>query len=145
MKIKIELVSGDTLLVNFRKVKTNEEVRWEELTDQEKDEVLLVTRHFNEFYSKIRDDVKDMPIVNLRSQYGNYDPERYANDVANILTTRDKAIDLIYELVEYNPTLICDGLSNFEDEVKFCEENCNNLNESCIIRLLKYYRRKDKQ
>ena len=56
---------------------------------------------------------------------------------------RDKALDLISELLEDDPSFICETLHEIEHEEAVCRNNCCNFTKKCILRYLKYYEKGD--
>lgn len=50
------------------------------------------------------------------------------------------AISFIIELWGEQDTF-CETLVNIPEEEKICEKNCNNVNEECVKRFLKYYKK----
>ena len=53
----------------------------------------------------------------------------------------DNAVDYIYDVV-YGQDWICEALLDIPEESKICDETCDNLCKDCIIRFLKYYKKK---
>ena len=56
---------------------------------------------------------------------------------------RDKALDLICELIEDDPSFVCEELHEIEEEYRICEHNCKEFGHKCILRYLKYYEKGD--
>lgn len=53
-----------------------------------------------------------------------------------------KAIDFICDVMKDDSSIICEELHDHPDENKYCAENCNNLYPECVLRYLKYYKKK---
>lgn len=49
----------------------------------------------------------------------------------------DKALNLIVELVEDDPSDMCCALHEIPEENNYCAEHCDNFNKSCVLRYLK--------
>ena len=56
---------------------------------------------------------------------------------------RDKACDLTLEIIEDDPSFICDALHQIEGEMEICEKNCTEFSRGCLLRFLKYYKKGD--
>lgn len=54
----------------------------------------------------------------------------------------DRAIDFIVELLEDDPTTICDKLHEYPEEDSICAADCQDLDHFCIMRYLEHYGKK---
>lgn len=54
---------------------------------------------------------------------------------------RDKALDLVLEITEDDPSFICEALHSIEQEATICEKNCTEFSRGCLLRFLRYYER----
>ena len=52
----------------------------------------------------------------------------------------DKALALIVELTEDDPSFMCEKLHEIEGECQFCANNCENFDRFCLMRYLQYYK-----
>ena len=53
----------------------------------------------------------------------------------------NNALDLILELVEDDPSELCELVDT--NEPGWCGENCQNFNKTCLCKALKYYNKED--
>jgi len=56
----------------------------------------------------------------------------------------DRAIDLIIQLTEDDPSFMCEKLHNYKKENRLCAETCENFDHFCVLRYLKYHKIKAK-
>ena len=56
----------------------------------------------------------------------------------------DKALDLIVELVEDDPSDFCCELHEIPEENNYCAEHCDNFNKSCVLRYLKVIKKQSR-
>lgn len=55
----------------------------------------------------------------------------------------DRALELIVELTEDDPSDICCELHAVPEEQAFCAEHCEEFDRFCLLRYLKYYKGKE--
>jgi uncharacterized protein Yka (UPF0111/DUF47 family) len=78
----------------------------------------------------------------LKDMFSN--SQRYAHSLKESVESMGKqlknAVSLLYDILG-DDDFFCTRLLDIDEEAKICEECCDNLNEKCILRYLKYYKK----